>query len=359
MPITINEVAKEAGVSITTVSRVLNNNYPVKKETRERIEKAIDKLNYRPNIMARGLITKRTSVIGIVVPGITNLFFSTIVEEIQSIIKKHGYSIFLCNTGGAAKEEKDLVEDIICRQADGIIIIDPAIDNIEEGYYKEVGTRLPIVIINSSSENNEFNSICYDEKVGLVEGFEYLRSLNHEKILFIRGEKSLAYEIREKIYNNTIEKYNLLYKKVLRVGGGNSIEVVEETEKQLMNIFNEPNRPTAIFACNDLMALGAMKICRKLNIRIPEDLSIISVDNTLLAQTTSPRLTSVDFGMSNIAIVSAEEILEKVSKTSKLRNEITKKIFSTKLIKGESCAMARNMDVKDKVSLKLKKMAFN
>lgn len=356
MPVTINEVAKEAGVSITTVSRVLNNNYPVKKETRERIEKAIEKLNYRPNIMARGLITKRTSVIGVVVPGITNLFFSTIVEEIQNIIKKAGYSISLCNTGGSYKEERNLVEDMICRQADGIIVIDPAIENIKEHYYKEIGDRLPTIIINSASDNIDCSCICYDEESGLEKAFEYLNNLKHNKVLLIRGEKSLSYDIREEIYNKFIDKYNFDYKKVLTVGGGNSIEVVEKTEKELMGIFQE-DKPTAVFACNDLMAVGAIKICKRLSLRVPEDISIISVDNTLLAQTNSPRLTSIDFNMSNIARIASMDILEKINKDSK---QITKKVFKTELIQGESCKEAKDtkIDLKEGATLKFKKVVL-
>ena len=98
MATSIKDVAREAGVSITTVSRVMNNNYPVKEETRIRIEKAIEKLNYKPNTMARSLITKKSSMIGVIVPGITNLFFPTIVEAIEEHMKNKGYSIALSNT---------------------------------------------------------------------------------------------------------------------------------------------------------------------------------------------------------------------------------------------------------------------
>jgi len=105
MAITINDVAREAGVSITTVSRVLNNNYPVKEETRIKIEKAIEVLNYKPNTMARSLITKKSSLIGIIVPGITNLFFPTIVESIEETMKSKGNSVTLSNTDGEGKKE--------------------------------------------------------------------------------------------------------------------------------------------------------------------------------------------------------------------------------------------------------------
>lgn len=334
MPVTINDVAKEAGVSITTVSRVLNNNYPVKKETRERIEEAIEKLNYRPNIMARGLITKRTSVIGVVVPGITNLFFSTIVESIEKAIKEFNYSISLCNTGGDAGEEKNLIEDIIARQVDGIIVIDPSLDNLEDGYYENISKTTPIIVINGLCESNSCSSVCYDEKKGALDAFKYLLELKHRDILFIRGNKSLSYNIKEEVYKNIVKEYELDYFEILNVGDGNSIEVVEQTEIEFEKLLKERKRPTAVFACNDLMATGVLNICSELGIKVPEDLSVIGFDNTLLASVTRPRLTSVDQNMKTVAKEAARSLMDMVNKKCKIH---VKSNLPTKLIIRESC----------------------
>ncbi|WP_142413276.1 LacI family DNA-binding transcriptional regulator [Hathewaya massiliensis] len=335
MPVTINDVAKEAGVSITTVSRVLNNNYPVKKETRERIEEAIEKLNYRPNIMARGLITKRTSVIGVVVPGITNLFFSTIVESIENAIKQFDYSISLCNTGGDSKEEKNLIEDIISRQVDGIIVIDPSLDNLESGYYEEISKDIPIIIVNGLCESNSCNSVCYDEKKGTLDAFKYLLDLKHRDILFIRGNKSLSYNIKEEVYKDIVSEHKLDYCEILNVGDGNSIQVVHQTEIEFENLLKSTKRPTAVFACNDLMAIGVLNICAKLGISVPEDLSIIGFDNTLLSSVTRPRLTSVDQNMKLVAIEAARFLMDMINQKNKRTVKLN---LPTKLILRESCA---------------------
>jgi LacI family transcriptional regulator len=252
MPTNIKDVAKEAGVSITTVSRVLNNNYPVKKETRENIEKAIEKLNYKPNVMARSLITKKTGVIGVIIPSITNLFFPTIVEAVEEYIRTKGYNITLCNTHGDNKEEKELVEKVISRQVDGIIVIDPTPENVKNGLYEKLSKTIPLIIVSGSYENSKCNFVCYDQTVGTEEAFQYLLELGHRKIAFLIGHKSYSYDIKEKIYKNILEGENIEYEKIINAGKGNSLQVVEKSEEQIKQLLENEERPTAIFACNDL-----------------------------------------------------------------------------------------------------------
>ena len=339
MIVTINDVAKEAGVSITTVSRVVNNNYPVKKETREKIEAAIKKLNYKPNAMARGLVTKKTSMVSVVVPGITNLFFPTIVEAIEEYTKKRGYSISLCNTGGEYNIEKSLIDNMIARQVDGIIAIDPSVENFKNKYFDEVAEIIPLVIINGAPNSYKCNFVCYDEEVGTREALDYLISLNHRKIAFIRGTKSFSYDIKEKVYKETLRDNNIEYEKTINVGHGNSIEVVENTQLKLKDVLNKEDRPTAMFACNDLMALGVMNVCNKLGLSVPEDVSVISCDNTLIANTSQPRLTSVDLHMEEIGKLAAEELLYLIEKEVSNKKKI---LLGTKLIVRESCTNVKD-----------------
>lgn len=338
MAVTINDVAREAGVSITTVSRVLNNNYPVKKETREKIEKAIEKLSYKPNAMARSLITKRTSMIGVVVPGITNLFFPTIVEAIEEYTKKEGYNISLCNTGGDWKEEKEVVKEIISRQVDGIIVIDPRFENIKSGFYDDTSKLVPTILVNGSPVGTKCNFVSYDEEVGTKEAFDYLLELGHREIAFIRGGKSFSYDIKEKIYKEILVKNDLAFQRVVNTGNGNSIEVVESTENEMIKVLQEGEVPTAVFACNDLMALGVINACNKVGIKVPEELSVVGFDNTILANVCHPRLTSVDQNMREIGHRSAIELLSMINNGSVSRKKI---ILDTRLIIRDSCSKAK------------------
>ncbi|MBC8060391.1 MAG: LacI family DNA-binding transcriptional regulator [Clostridiaceae bacterium] len=338
MNITINDVADEAGVSITTVSRVLNNNYPVKKETRERIEKAIKKLNYTPNAMARSLITKKTSMIGVIVPGITNLFFPTIVEAIGEFTKKSGYSISLCSTGGDYLVEQNLSDALISRQVDGIITIDPSIECLENGYYSKLSDRTPVIVVNGYPNGYKCNFVCYDEEVGCKEAFDYLIGLGHKKIAFIRGAKSYSYDIKEELYKKLLIDNSFSYEKVVRLKLGNSIEVIEQSKEGVKGILTLEERPTAIFACNDLMAVGAIQACQSLGLSVPEDISIIGFDNTIISDITSPRLTSVDQNMKDIGKRAAIELLDLIENDTKIRKKI---IVATNLVIKDSCSKAK------------------
>lgn len=334
MAVTINDVAREAGVSITTVSRVLNNNYPVKKETRIKVEETIKRLNYKPNAMARGLITKKTSMIGIVVPGITNLFFPTIVEEFENYAKTKGYSISLCNTYGDVGEEKKIIESLISRQIDGMIVINPTYENLDNGIIDDLSNTVQTIIINGSGEGANSNFISYDEKVGTMDAFKYLTKLNHNKIIFLRGERSYSYDVKEKIYEKILKENDIDYSNIVTVKDSNSINVVEIVEEKMSKILVSEERPTAIFACNELIALGAINACNNLGFKIPDDVSIISCDNTILSKISSPKLTTIDLRMKDIGKKAAIKLIENIELDFKGRSKI---VFDTKLIIRDSC----------------------
>ncbi|WZL74109.1 LacI family DNA-binding transcriptional regulator [Clostridiaceae bacterium 35-E11] len=339
MSVTISDVAKEAGVSITTVSRVLNNNYPVRKETREKIEKIIKELNYKPNVAARSLILKKTSMVGVIVPGITNLFFPTIVEEINASLKDRGYSISLCNTGGDYQVEADLVENIIARNMDGMIVIDPSLENLEKGYYEEINKRIPTIIINGNTNGFRCNFVSYDEEVGTKEAFDYFLKLGHQKIAFVRGDRSVSYNVKEKIYHAFIQDQALSYKKIINVGKGNSMDVVEKAQTIFENVLCSEEKPTAVFACNDLMAVGIINACQRQGLNVPEDMSVIGFDNTLLSNITHPKITTIDLHMKDIGKTAAVELIDMIEYGKKHRRNL---VFDTKLVIRESCCPCPN-----------------
>lgn len=334
---TINDVALEAGVSITTVSRVMNNNYPVKKDTRDRVERAIEKLNYKPNIIARGLIMKKSSVIGVVVPGLTNLFFPTIVEAIEKVTRSQGYTISLNNTSGNEQVERELINKMISMQVDGIIVIDPAIENLDNGFYKTTSLEVPIIIVNANSSRYDLNFISYNEEIGTLEAFEYLIGLGHEKITFLRGERSFSYDLKEKIYSDILEKNKFKYKEIVRVRHGNVLEGIKETEEKTQKLLLSERRPTAIFACNDLMAIGVVEACRSVGLKVPEDISVIGFDNTLLSQISYPKITTVDLKMESVGRKAAEKMLNLIEDEDSYKIKI---VLDTSLVIRESCGKA-------------------
>ncbi len=334
MAVTIRDVAEKAGVSVATVSRVINNNYPVKHETREKIEKAIEELGYVPNEIARSLVLKSTSSVGIVVPGITNLFFPTIVEQINRILVSKGFTMSLYSTEGDPKMEKVVIESIFSRNMDGVIAIDPSIENLENDYFSELCKKIPTIIINGSTNKYNCNFVSYDEEVGTKEAFQYLLKLGHREISFVRGDRSLSYDLKEKLYRQFVRDNNLKYENIISVGDGNSLQVVEKTEEIFEKLLASKNMGTAIFACNDLMAVGIINACNKLKIRIPEDISVIGFDNTLLSNITHPKITTVDLKMNEIGEIAALELIHMIKEKS---TKIRKNVYDTKLVIRESC----------------------
>lgn len=334
MGATIHDVAKRAGVSIATVSRAINNNYPVKAETREKIEKAIEELGYVPNEIARSLILKTTSSVGILVPGITNLYFPTIVEEINRTLVNNGFTMSLYSTDGNPIMEKNVIDNIISRNMDGIIAIDPSMENLDNGYFKDLSKKIPIIIINGNTNKYKGNFICYDEEVGSIEALQYLFKLGHRKIVFVRGDRSLSYDLKENLYRQFVKSNNLKYEKIISVGMGNSLEVVEKTREIFEKFLHSKENATAVFACNDLMAVGVINACKNAQIQIPQDISVIGCDNTLLSNIIHPKLTTIDLKMDEIGRKAAVEIIDMIEKKSIVNKKI---VYDTKLVIRDSC----------------------
>lgn len=339
MKITIRDVARESGVSVSTVSRVINNNYPVKKETREKIEKAIEKLNFNPNFLARGLIHQKTNTIGVIVPSITNLFFPTVVKAIERIFRKEGYSIFLCDTNNQAEEEVNYIKSLLSRQVDGIIVIDPRTENMKSGFYEKITKEIPLVCINGYNEGIDCNFVLNDEESGAQEALEYLISLGHTEIGFVRGEKSYSYDLKEEVYKKILDKYNLLEAQcIINIGKGNSDETVDNTSEKIYSVLQNLKRPTAFFACNDLMALGIVNACKKMELKVPQHISVIGFDNIIISSILEPKLTTVDQNIYALGDNAAKMLLTIIRGESR---SMQKLILNTQLVLRNSCKEKR------------------
>lgn len=335
MTINIKDVAREANVSMSTVSRVINNNYPVKDETRKRVEATIKKLNFNPNMLARSLINQNTKTIGVIVPRIDNLYFPMIIKGIEYILKSRGYSIYLCDTDDTASQEISCIKSLRGRQVDGIISIDPKTENIKSGFYEDIGENMPLVCINGYNENINCNFVMNDQLSGARQAMEYLIELGHKNILFVRGRKSYSYDLKEQVYIDVLKKNRLLKNKnIIDIGDGNSYETVDNTMNIIKERLQEEKFPIAVFCCNDLMALGVMNGCKKLNYDVPNKVSIIGFDNIIISSIVEPKITTVDQNMYLLGENAANLILETIKNSSKKFSTIK---LDTQLVIRESC----------------------
>ncbi|MCT4596641.1 MAG: LacI family transcriptional regulator [Vallitalea sp.] len=336
---TISDVAKLAGVSMTTVSRVLNKNYPVKEATRIKVEKAIGELEFKPNLLARGLIHNKTQTIGILTPSIENLFFSEVVKGIDSVMKERGYTTFLCNTEGDPKQEQRMIDNLKDRSVDGIITINPRTKNIKSGYYQTLSKQIPVIIINGYNRGIQCNYVLNDGEVGTLEALKYLYELGHREIAFLRGQFSYSYDVKESMYKQFCKDNHLEFEEenIIVVEDGNGPQTVEQSKALVEKILRENKRFTCLFACNDWMAVGALNAAKSLNISVPDEFSIIGFDNTIISQITEPRLTTVDQNMTGLGQISGKRICELIEDKSSGNKKI---VIETKLVKRESVAKA-------------------
>ena len=333
MKVTITEVAKRANVSVATVSRVMNGNYPVKEETKKAVQKAIKDLNYIPNMQAKELTKKISNTIGIVSPSINNMFFPEVINGIQNELKNSNYSIILNCSNNNSLDEIRCINDLISRNVAGIIVIDPNTKNVKSKFYNNISKQISIVFINGYSPSANISSVSNDEVFGANIALNHLIEKNHKDILFVRGENSFSYDIKESVYTNKMKELHTFSKgNIINIGEGNSKDTVDITTEAIIPIL-KTFLATAVFCCNDLMAVGVLNACKKLRIKVPEELSIIGFDNIDLSRYVEPKLTTIDQNMSMLGSNAANLLTEKIEFDNKFSKRVT---LNNKLIERDT-----------------------
>lgn len=312
MKSTIIDVAKESGVSVATVSRVVNGNYPVREKTRLRVERAIAKLEYVPNLQARELNKQRSSIIGVIVPSFDNMFFAEVLDGIEEHLRQSAYSLLLaCAQNDPAREEQ-CVRDFIARNVSGVIVVSPNTETAAAEFYEGTAARVPLVFINSAREIPGISYVTSDQRGGARAALDHLFRYGHERILFVQGENSDSYRMKEDVYRAVMQARGTFREEdIVNIGDGNRIETVENTMFLLMDMMLGL-AATAIFCCNDLMAMGAVNACQRMGKRVPQDISVIGYDNTALSKYTAPQLTTIDQHMKRLGSAAARLMLDKI-----------------------------------------------
>jgi len=301
--LTIKDVAREAGVSIATVSRVLNQRQ-VRHGSRAKVEQAIKKLGFVPNALAQGLMQKRTKTIGTLITSMTNAYYTEITEVIEKRLRETESMLFLSTTDGDPVQEKRYLESLVSRQVEGIIMIDPTIENFDNGLYHEVAKRVPLVLVHSFREIVGLNSVHIDQYAGMEKLMDYLWDLGHRRIAFLRGSHGHSFDIKEECWRQFYQDHSTPPPEdlVVSITEGNTDNAIQMATRACSEVLSKGGtlRPTAIFACNDLMALGALAAAQGAGLRVPADLSIIGHDNTNLAKSSLPLLTTIDLKLTSL-----------------------------------------------------------
>jgi len=310
MSVTIYDVAKRANVSIATVSRVLNNNPLVSEKTRERVLKAIEELNYSPNVIASALTKKSTKTLGIVVPDISNPFFAELARGVEDACNDFGFTLIICNTDNSIDKEVSYIKLLKQKSIDGYII-STAYYN-DEIVMKMIKSKVPLVLLGRDLECEGciFDAIVSDNEKGGYLATKYLIDLGHKRIACLLGPPRVKVSLeREKGYLRAMNEANLKVCPEL-VGYGDF--KVDFGYKKALEMLTGRIKPTAFFAANDLTAVGVIKAAKFLGLKVPQDISVVGYDNTMLAELVDPPLTTISQQMKKMGYLAAEMLIKRI-----------------------------------------------
>ncbi|MFS8579981.1 MAG: LacI family transcriptional regulator [Novibacillus thermophilus] len=312
---TIYDVAKKAGVSIATVSKVMNNQ-PVRKKTREKVLEAMEELDYKPNILASALMGKRTSTIGFLLPDIANPFVAEMARRVEDRAHEKGYNLVICSTDFDREKEALYISLLNQKSVDGFIL---AGDFKNEDVLKSLlEEHIPVVLLAASHPSLLVNSVRVDDFIGGYEVASHLISLGHKKMAVI-GEDATSSKERIRGFKQALQENDMSLRDDMVVISGSSSE---DAELSAATLLADPEPPTAIFACNDILSMGVILAARGKDIRIPDDLSIVGFDNTLLSMSSDPPLTTVEQPIQDMCSQAVDLLIEEIEGKSKTKQRI-------------------------------------
>ena len=305
----MKDVAQEAGVSIGTVSGVLNGKKTIKPQNYRRVMDAVQKLDYRPNMLARSLRANIAGSIGLIIPDITNPYYPELARGVEDMARKAGVTLFLCNSDRDVDKEWGYAQALAQKQVDGIIIAKPHI-SLEQ--LNMLRRKCRIVLVDGTAEQlGEFDLVNVDNRSGAASAIDLLLSYGHRKIAFVGGIiESQSMQDRLDAYRSVLEKSGIPYRP----------EWVKECNYSwhsgraaALELLKAPGtHPTAFFVGNDIMALGVVRGIHDCGLRVPEDVSVCGFDDIAMAELAFPALTTVRQPKYEIGCQSAQLLLERI-----------------------------------------------
>ncbi|TAN01300.1 MAG: LacI family transcriptional regulator [Chitinophagaceae bacterium] len=310
--ITIREVAKSLNISVATVSRALRDTYDVSPATRKKVLEKVHELNYKPNYSATGLAQGKTHNIGIVLPIVTNYYFSTVITGIQEIAYNHDYNIILYLTNDSPVKELQILQDLPLGSFDGLLVSTSLGPDAAGHYCNIIDHGFPIVFFDRSVAGIKTSRVLQDDFNGGFEATKHLILNGYTSIAHITGPPELTItQKRLQGYKAALAKYNFTVNNDWIIFSGFSQEWGEKDTEQLIL---GKNRPDAIFAVNDRKAIGSMITLKKHNIRVGSQMGVVGFTNDPIAMIISPSLTTVEEPAFEVGKTSCELLIKHLAK---------------------------------------------
>ncbi len=332
----IKAVALKAKVSTATVSRTINGSATVKPETAERVRRAIESLNFYPDINARALGSGRSSLYGLIISDITNPFFPELVKAFEDVAVEHQQELLIANTDYDKARMETCVIRMLQRKVDGVAIMTSEMDD----RLIEVFSRrhIPLVLLDTDVAAPGVSSVRFDYRIGVVAAIDHLTALHHRRIAFISGPLALASaRVRATAFAEGMAQHHLLNRKGLVAEGNHR---VDGGLRAMKRILQSKLLPTAVVCSNDLTAIGAISAIYQHGLRVPEDISVVGYDDIQLAAHTHPSLTTLRLPRTELATTAFHSLFGKRSIDRKPLPMGESHVFQPHLIIRESTGPA-------------------
>lgn len=337
--VTIKEVAREAGVSVATVSRTFNKSGPVKDETRIRVEAAAERLHYTPNVAARSLITRRTHTIGVLLPHLYGEFFSEVIRGADQAARERRHHLLVSGSHNDHGEVRAAVRAMHGR-IDGLIIMSPELE--ARTLIDDLPRRVPTVLLNCDVGGETFDAVDVDNFGGARAMVRHLRNLGHRRIAIINGDVENNFDARERLrgYRAAMGEDGVASPDELEIDGDFTWAAGYRAGREFLDL--EP-RPTAVFAANDSMAIAALSAFREAGVAVPEDVAVAGFDDIPIARYASPPLTSVHVPIRGLGARAMARLFEAMEgrEEGEVRPRGRQETLPTRVVVRDSCGGGR------------------
>lgn len=288
--ITIKDIAAQAGVSVSTVSRVINGNYPVRKEVRERVEAVMQACDYHPNAVARSLRINKTNLVALVVADLSNHFFMDIAKGLEMEISRHGYHLVIASSDGDVNKERELIETLSDRRIDALVIA--SVDSHGEKIQKCLRQGIPVVLVDRNIAEVNANKILWNDFDSSYQLTKYLIDHGHEDIVIINVTLTNPNgSYRLKGYKQAMSDAGLKWNEDY-ISPSNFNE--EQAYRFVMKVMSQEKRPTAVYCANNIMLEGTLRALRDLGLKVYEDVSVVAFGNLVCNKYITPQITSAE-----------------------------------------------------------------
>lgn len=302
----IRNIAEKAGVSIATVSRVLNHPETVAESTRKAIEEIIESEEYVPNWFARGLNLNKTGTIGLMLPNLLDNASMEIAKGVEDVAHQKGYTTLICNVENDIEKERKYLRILIQRQVEGIVMVHPSLGDKDFNLLKE--HKIPSVIIGENNHVNGTHTVTIDSRGAAKKAVEHLIEIGYSKIAMVCGEIPKEENLNKKRgYKDALSDAGIKYDKSLVIETPNTIEGGYMAAKKLIEM---ENRPRAVFATSDILAFGIMDSVNDNDLRIPEDIAVLGFDNVRMSNLVTPKLSTVEKPLHKMGVMGARLLID-------------------------------------------------